>query len=66
MLTISIPMRMRRCNVGCITQMVHIVDFTRSHWTTPLGECLRHIASLAAMVNKFFENTKHYQKTTFS
>ena len=38
--------------------MVHIPGFTRSHWMMPLGECMHRIALVAAMVNKFFENTK--------
>jgi hypothetical protein len=33
--------------------MEHIKGFTRSHWMTPSGECLRHIAPTAAMVDEF-------------
>ena len=44
---------------GVDRPMAHILGFTRSHWMMPLGECLRHIAPWAAMVNKFFENTTH-------
>jgi hypothetical protein len=41
-------------------RMEHIQGYTGSHWMPPLGECLRHIAPAAAMVNKFDENTpKH-------
>ena len=31
----------------------HIQGFTRSHWMTPSGECLRRIALTAAMVDEF-------------
>jgi hypothetical protein len=31
--------------------MEHIQGFTRSHWMPPLGECLRHIAPAATMVD---------------
>ena len=43
---------------GAHHSMVHIPGFTRSLWMTPSDECLRCIAPVAAMVNKFFENTK--------
>jgi hypothetical protein len=60
------------CDVDAAVQcglhrlMDHIPGFTRSQWILPLGECLRRISPAAAMVNEFFENTKHHQKTTFS
>ena len=45
------------CRAHC--PMAHIPGFTRSHWMMPLGKCLHCIALTAAMVNEFFENTKH-------
>ena len=33
--------------------MEHIQGFTRSHWMPLSGECLRHIAPAAAMVDDF-------------
>jgi len=33
--------------------MEHIQGFTQSHWMPPSGECLRHIAPAAAMVDDF-------------
>jgi hypothetical protein len=45
--------------------MEHIPGFTRSHWMTPLGECLRRIAPVAAMVNEFVENTQNTNKKLF-
>jgi hypothetical protein len=38
---------------GLLCSMDHILDFTRSHWMPPSGECLGHIAPVAAMVNDF-------------
>jgi hypothetical protein len=32
--------------------MKHIQGFAQSHWMLPSGECLRRIASAAAMVNE--------------
>jgi len=43
--------------------MEHILGFTRSHWMPPSGECLRRIAPVAAMVEKFVENTQNTNKT---
>jgi len=38
---------------GAHRPMKHIQGFIQSHWMPPLGECLRHIAPEAAMVNDF-------------
>ncbi len=38
---------------GAHRPMEHIQGFTRSHWMPPSGECLRRIASTAAMVDEF-------------
>ncbi len=46
-----------QCGVHCL--MEHILDFTRSHWMPPLGECMPRIAPAAAMVNKYIENTQN-------
>ncbi len=35
----------------------HIPGFTRSHGMPPLGKCLRRIAPVADMVNRYVENT---------
>ncbi len=43
----------------------HIPGFTRSHWMPPLGKCLRCIAPVAAMVNKYVENTQNTNKKLF-
>ena len=53
------------CHADAVVQcellrpMDHIPGFTRSQWMLPLGDCLHRIAPAAAIVNKFFENTKH-------
>ncbi len=59
-LTISIAIRMRRYDAG-----EHIHGFTWSHWTPPLGKCLRRIAPAAVMVDKFVETTLNTNKTNF-
>ncbi len=41
----------------------HVQGFTGSHWMPPLGKCLRRIALVAAMVNKFVETTQNTNKT---
>ncbi len=41
----------------------HIQGFTGSHWMPPLGMCLRHIASAAAMIDGFVETTLNTTKT---
>jgi len=41
----------------------HIPGFSRSHWMPPSGKCLRRIAPVAAMVNKFVEPTQNTNKT---
>ena len=48
-----------RCGLNC--PMDHIPGFTRSQWQwmPPSDKCLRRIALAAAVVNEFFENTKH-------
>ena len=43
--------------------MEHIQGCIRSHWIPPLGECLRHIAPMAAIVDKFIETTQNTNKT---
>jgi hypothetical protein len=45
--------------------MDHIRGFTRSHWMQPSGECLRRIAPVAAMVDKFVETTQNTNKKLF-
>ena len=40
-----------RCEVH--RPIKHIQGFTQSQWMPPSGECLRHIAPPAAMVDKF-------------
>ncbi len=50
---------------GAHRLMDHIRGFTRSHWMQPLGECLRHIAPAAAMVEKFVETTQNANKKLF-
>jgi hypothetical protein len=43
--------------------MEHIQGCIRSHWIPPSGECLRHIAPMAAIVDKFIETTQNTNKT---
>jgi hypothetical protein len=43
---------------GVHPPMEHIQGFTRSHWMSPSGKCLRCIALVAAMVDEFVENTQ--------
>ncbi len=50
---------------GAHRPMEHIPGFTRSHWMPPLGECLRCIPPVAAMVNKYIENTQNTNKKLF-
>jgi len=38
---------------GAHRPMEHIQGFTQSHWMLPSGECLRHIAPAAVMVDEF-------------
>jgi hypothetical protein len=45
--------------------MDHIQGFNRSYWMQPLGECLRRIAPVAAMVNEFVETTQNTNKKLF-
>ena len=45
--------------------MKHIPDFTQNHWMPPLVKCLRRIASAAAMVDEFVENTQNSNKHNF-
>jgi hypothetical protein len=44
---------------GAHRPIAYILGFARSHWMMPLGKCLHPIALADAIVNKFFENTKH-------
>jgi hypothetical protein len=48
---------------GAHRPMEHIQGFTGSHWMPPLGKCLCHIASAAAMVNEFVETTQSSNET---
>ncbi len=41
----------------------HVHGFTWSHWMPPSGECLRCIAPVAVMVDKFVETTQNTNKT---
>ena len=41
----------------------HIQGFTRSHWMPPSGKCLRRIAPVAVMVDKFVKTTLNTNKT---
>jgi hypothetical protein len=50
---------------GAHHTMEHIPDFTRSHWMLSSGKCLHHIAPVAAMVNKYVENTQNTNKNYF-
>ena len=50
---------------GAHRSMDHIRGFTRSHWMQPLGDCLRHIAPAAAMVDEFVETTQNTNKKLF-
>jgi len=43
--------------------MEHIPGFTRSHWMPSSGKCLRCIAPVAVMVDKFVETTLNTNKT---
>ena len=52
-----------RC--GAHRPMEHIQGFTRSHCMPPSGECLRHIAPTAAMVDEFEQNTQTLTKHNF-
>jgi hypothetical protein len=46
--------------------MEHILGFTRSYRMLPSGKCLRRIASAAAMVDEYIENTQNANKKLFS
>jgi hypothetical protein len=37
----------------------HIQGYTGSHWMPPLGKYLCHIATVAAVIDKFVENTQN-------
>ena len=43
--------------------MKHIPSFTESHWMPPFSKCLRRVALVAAMVNKFVETTQNTNNT---
>jgi hypothetical protein len=45
--------------------MDHIRGFTGSNWMQPSGECLRHIAPAATMVDEFVETTQNTNKKLF-
>ncbi len=42
---------------GAHCLMEHVQGFIWSHWMPPLGDCLRRIAPVAAMVDEFVETT---------
>ena len=46
--------------------MEYIWGFTKSHWMPPMGECLRHIARAAAMINYFGGKHKNTNKKMLS
>ena len=48
---------------GAHRPMEHVQGFTGSHWMPPLGKCLRRIATAAAMVDDFEQNTQNTNKT---
>jgi hypothetical protein len=45
--------------------MKHNQGFNRSQWMLPLGECLHHIATVAAMVDDFSRKHKTLTKIYF-
>ncbi len=47
---------------GAHRPIEHVKGFTRSHWMPLPGECLRHIAPAATMVDEFVENTLNTNK----
>jgi hypothetical protein len=47
---------------GVHCPMKRIQGFTRSHWMLPLGECLCHIAPVAAMADEFVAKHKTLTK----
>ena len=49
---------------GAHRPIEHIQGFTRSHWMPLLVECLRRIASAAAMVDEFEQNTQNTSNKT--
>jgi hypothetical protein len=63
---ISITMRMRRCNEGCIARWSTSRASQNKPLDSPAGKCLRHIAPVAAMVNNFNAKHKALTKTIFS
>ena len=50
---------------GVHPPMKHIPGFTQNHWVPPLVKCMRRIASAAAMVEEFVENTQNSNKHNF-
>jgi hypothetical protein len=52
-----------RC--GAHRPMKHNQGFNRSQWMLPLGECLHHIAVVAAMVDDFSRKHKTLTKIYF-
>jgi hypothetical protein len=45
--------------VRCASPMEHMCGFMQSHYMSPLGDCQRHIAPAAAMIDKFVETTQN-------
>jgi hypothetical protein len=43
----------------------HIPGFSRGHWMSPWGECMRHITPTAAMVNNFVAKHQNRKKNYF-
>jgi hypothetical protein len=50
---------------GVYCPIDHIPSFARSHWMPPSGKCLRRIAPVAAMVDKFVAKHKTLPKHSF-
>jgi hypothetical protein len=50
---------------GVHPPMKHNPGFTQNHWVPPLVKCMRRIASAAAMVEEFVENTQNSNKHNF-
>ena len=52
-----------RCGAHCPIPIEHVQGISWSHWMPPSGECLRHIAPAAVMVDEFVETTLNTNKT---
>jgi hypothetical protein len=49
----GLPWRCSGVRLGANRLMDHIQGFARSHWMPPSVDCLRHIAPVAVMFDKF-------------